>query len=545
MADQRTQQILSQVNRRLPPGVNWKAGALNYLDQLFTGENHEEMRRFHLTKPFKTFQDNSSSIRLQTQEFSREISFFAYILSVLELPISSSFLDVACGTGWVSHYLGKLGFRVCGFDISPAMIDLAKERVAADPWPTTNGELLNINFFVHDIEESPLTTTEKFDVAILESALHHFVDPIKTLQNIRHNLADDGLVVIIEGSSDGTDDYCREIMERFNTLERPYTTSELDEIVDCAGFSFRRRVVPLSGFFYPGLISSMSVENLLCQDCGWNTLIAGQSENSLNAIRLQGSEEPTSFFVNASGDVVVDIECEQWIAATSKLRLSMPGYSAAELIFRTPIPNMVSRVTRFIVVDKTRFDNRHVFSISPSAYGEAELRLLLPLTNGLGDFELISSQTFSPSWFDNGYGDSRLLSGRLQVHPSLRSTNELGEFSELDVVLMNDCWMGPNVEFAPRVGLEGKVGLEFVSPLPRKRLRSQTIWVSLNSTGECHNVVLKPHVKNLESMATLVLEGLAPGEILNLHTTDAFKPSSDSGGDQRLLSYRLTQKFSG
>ncbi len=542
MADQRAQRILSQVNQRIPAGVDWKAGALTYLDQLFTGDNREQMRRFHLVKPFTTFQDATSSIRLQAPELSRELSFFAHILSVLDLPVGSSFLDVACGTGWVSHYLAKLGLRVCGFDISPAMIDLARERIAADPWPTTTGKPLNIDFLVHDIEEAPLAHSEKFDVAILESALHHFVDPIQTLKNIRHNLSDDGLVIIIEGSSDGEDKYCREIMERYNTLERPYTTSELEEIVACAGFPAQRRMIPLSGFFHPGVISLRAVESLLCEDWSWNTLIAGQSVNSLKAVCLQGAVEPANNLVDASGEVVVNLECENWISASSRLRISMPDSDGAELIFRTPVPNITGQAIHLVVIDKHRNDKSYVFHLGPCSQGDAELRLSLPLSNGLGDFELKASQIFSPTWLQQGVDDARLLSGRIQVLPSSALSHDVVQSAGAKFVAINDCWMGPNAEFVPMVNQDGKVRLSFASPLPRKRLRSQHIWITVNSTGEIYKVILKPRLRSLESKAAIELSGLAAGATLTLQSSDSFKPSCDVDGDRRLISYRLTQQ---
>jgi SAM-dependent methyltransferase len=52
-------------------------------------------------------------------------------------------LDVPCGTGVLSAYLAGRGLRVVGADISPAMLEVARDRVAAlarvdlehPPWP--------------------------------------------------------------------------------------------------------------------------------------------------------------------------------------------------------------------------------------------------------------------------------------------------------------------------------------------------------------------------------------------------------------------------
>ena len=105
--------------------------------------------------------------------------------------------------------LARLGYLPTGIDISQEFIDLARRRIREDLYlardvelgrPGSNPEEI---FFQHNIEKEPLNDQflETFHVAILESCLHHFVDPIAALRHISMALRDDGLVLILEGEN--------------------------------------------------------------------------------------------------------------------------------------------------------------------------------------------------------------------------------------------------------------------------------------------------------------------------------------------------------
>ena len=537
--DQRSQELLSQINNRIPVGVDWKAGALEYLDHLFSGKDRDAMRRFHLVKPFITLQDSDLSICKQTQELCRELGFFAHLLATLDLPPTASFLDVACGTGWVSHYLAKLGLQVCGFDISQSMINLANERMHADPWPTTTGSPLNVDLFVHDIESGPLERRELFDVAVLESALHHFVDPIKALRNIRHSLKRDGIVVVIEGSSDGTDSYCREIMERYNTLERPYTPAELEEIITCAGFTAQRRMVPLSGFFAPGRLSAANVETLLCTDRSWNTIVAFNSTKALSSICLHGDDDPPNFLVSASGEYVCDVRNEHWIGASTRIVCSEPDSDYIGLVFRSPIPNLNEKPILLFVKDLLVGKALGPYKVLPKSDCDAEIQIQLPLHGGHGEFELAVSEVFNPAWVTET-DDQRLLSGRICLVPAYEVDTNADRLSLPQKFV--DVWMGPCEIFHPIVEGNSKIRLKFTSPIPRQRLRSQQIWLRNGDTGQVHGLRIRPSWSH-EVSAVLELSGLAPGVELEITSSDCFSPAWQGQEDTRLLSYRITQEL--
>jgi SAM-dependent methyltransferase len=283
--------LLQELNRNLPPGVDWQQGALDYIAARLQESEAALNRRFHLMKPFTSVFGESIPINQQLQEFIRELSHFLNVLSLLSLSPQTKFLDVACGSGWFTHFLAKLNLAVVGIDISPDMIALTRERLALDSLPTVHGEKFErINLLVHNIEAAALPVEYHCDVAILESALHHFVNPIQSLRNIAASLNDRGMVIILEGSADGlTDDSYLEIMQKYHTLERPYTRDQLEQILKLAGFVEFRFMHPVNGFFAQTESIGRLVNEEIVHSKNWNTVIATKQVGLLNRLNLAGN----------------------------------------------------------------------------------------------------------------------------------------------------------------------------------------------------------------------------------------------------------------
>ena len=97
-----------------------------------------------------------------------------------------SILDAACGPGKYAEILLSKGATVTGFDISPRMIELAKER-------NKNTGL----FFVQDLE----TPFEKlndnsFDIIVCALAMHYVEDWNSTIQEFHRVLKEEGQLII-------------------------------------------------------------------------------------------------------------------------------------------------------------------------------------------------------------------------------------------------------------------------------------------------------------------------------------------------------------
>ena len=98
-------------------------------------------------------------------------------------------LEVACGTGRVAIRLAREGFEVAGLDLSPAMLDVAREKSAG---------MSNIRWVQGDMRSFDLGET--FGLAIIPG--HSFqniltaADQFACLASIRRHLVPGGLLVV-------------------------------------------------------------------------------------------------------------------------------------------------------------------------------------------------------------------------------------------------------------------------------------------------------------------------------------------------------------
>jgi len=97
-----------------------------------------------------------------------------------------SILDAACGPGKYAEILTSKGAKITGFDISPRMIKLAKER------NKNNGV-----FFVQDLD-APLKklNDSSFDIIVCTLAMHYIEDWNATIREFHRVLKDEGQLII-------------------------------------------------------------------------------------------------------------------------------------------------------------------------------------------------------------------------------------------------------------------------------------------------------------------------------------------------------------
>ena len=140
---------------RLPgiEGVDYKRAAIEYPSKL------DPERSYYLrTKPFYNLKNKPVKHLGEGMdaETHRHFCDFANIAAALALPAGGSILDVGCGSGWVSEYFARLGYKVLGIDISEDLIQMARERVERVPYNVDHETSLQCSFLKHDIESTPL-----------------------------------------------------------------------------------------------------------------------------------------------------------------------------------------------------------------------------------------------------------------------------------------------------------------------------------------------------------------------------------------------------
>lgn len=101
---------------------------------------------------------------------------------------ASDVLDLGCGTGSLSLLAAEQGHRVTGVDRSPAMVGLARAKLAGR----------DAAFLVGDAAAPPVGE-ERFDVVLVRHVLWTLPDPGRVLRHWRGLLRPGGRFVLVEG----------------------------------------------------------------------------------------------------------------------------------------------------------------------------------------------------------------------------------------------------------------------------------------------------------------------------------------------------------
>ena len=97
-------------------------------------------------------------------------------------------LDLGCGTGSLSLLASEQGHRVTGVDASPAMVDLARAKLAGR----------DAAFLVGDAATPPVGE-QRFDVVLVRHVVWALPDPGRALRQWRELLRPGGRLVLVEG----------------------------------------------------------------------------------------------------------------------------------------------------------------------------------------------------------------------------------------------------------------------------------------------------------------------------------------------------------
>lgn len=108
-------------------------------------------------------------IALHDQEgWNHNNHYHRFLLKQLPVQCKTA-LDIGCGTGEFSRLLARRAEKVVALDLSPKMIEVAKQR---------SGQFSNIDFEVADVLQRQLSA-DTFDVIVSIATLHHL--PVENL----------------------------------------------------------------------------------------------------------------------------------------------------------------------------------------------------------------------------------------------------------------------------------------------------------------------------------------------------------------------------
>jgi 2-polyprenyl-3-methyl-5-hydroxy-6-metoxy-1,4-benzoquinol methylase len=392
-------ELLRDINRDLPNGIDWKAGAREYVQQVLR-ESGGGIESYLFTKPFAILNGGADDKSHAT--FVDLFANFLNVFSLLKLPAGSRILDVACGSGWLSHFLSRLGYDVVGIDISDAMIEFARRRLKEDRFILKEPAAINEMFMVHDIEECAPEIGQPVDAVICESCLHHFVNPVAALRNLARILSPMGLVALIEGENrtGGIKAEYMNVMQHCHTVERPYTRSQLTQALTLAGLPAYEFFCPVNGWFSPRPAHTKNLQGFVAKHTDqMNRGLAAKCADALRRVLPWWPADATIDFVTGFSE---GMGSKLWSAPFSMIRLLadvrqlvveiggwLPGVSGGNQEISIYAPDG-TRST--VVLTPSRPSTSFIYANAVAG----------------SQFCFCSDAAFSPAW--QGASDSRVLS---------------------------------------------------------------------------------------------------------------------------------------
>ena len=234
-------------------GVDYKRAAIEYVAKL-----DAERRHYLFTKPFYNLANKPpkhAGEGMDAETF-RHFCDFANIAVALALPPGSRILDVGCGSGWLSEYFARLGYVVHGIDISPELIEMARDRVKRVGYDVDHETELQCTFAVHDMESGALS--DQFDGVVCYDSLHHFENERAVVRHLAAVTRYAGSLFILEGDrppeGSATEAELLDVMHRYETLESPFSREYLRSLLDENGFAVVGDYVSVNGLFPRALL---------------------------------------------------------------------------------------------------------------------------------------------------------------------------------------------------------------------------------------------------------------------------------------------------
>lgn len=154
---------------------DWQNGMLDVTD---------EVKKFYEKKPFPNYDEFDSTAALV--EKSRK-GLFGRLLDE-QVPLGSNVLEVGCGTGQLSNFLGIAQRNVFGTDMCLNSLSLAEQF-------RSNNQIPHVGFYQMNLFR-PIFAPETFDLVICNGVLHHTGDPFGGFKSIASLVKKGGYILV-------------------------------------------------------------------------------------------------------------------------------------------------------------------------------------------------------------------------------------------------------------------------------------------------------------------------------------------------------------
>jgi SAM-dependent methyltransferase len=161
------------------------------------------------------------------RDSARLLIDFGYVLQLLDLRPGSNLCELGCGSGWMIRFAAKHGVNAEGYDISPEMIEMARDLADQEG-------LDNVHFGVGDMEQ--LDLERRFDNVLLYDALHHTPRADLAFRTAHRALKPGGRLLLAEPNWKHRFQG-REASGEYGVTELGYTPHRLKRLLREAGFT--------------------------------------------------------------------------------------------------------------------------------------------------------------------------------------------------------------------------------------------------------------------------------------------------------------------
>jgi SAM-dependent methyltransferase len=161
------------------------------------------------------------------RDSARLLIDFGYVLQLLDLRPGTTLCELGCGSGWMTRFAARHGVQAEGYDISPDMIEIARELAEQEG-------LDNVQFEVADMEK--LDLGRRFGNVLLYDALHHTPRADLVFRTAHRALEPGGRLLLAEPNWKHRFQG-REATGEYGVTELGYTPRALKRLLRQAGFT--------------------------------------------------------------------------------------------------------------------------------------------------------------------------------------------------------------------------------------------------------------------------------------------------------------------
>lgn len=267
------------------------------------------------------------------------------LIKAMDVPSEGRVLEVGCGPGWVTEILRGLGFDVDAIEPSEEMIRIARERIESSARHHHFARPRKVAFHATTLEGCRLADGS-VDAILFHASLHHIIDEQKALDQCFRLLKPGGVLGVSEAAwtpgHRATEESFEREMERFGTLENPYTIEYLDHLLSRSGFIDVERYHSFNGLV-PVELEGLSLSELLRKAPAIGNVVApAHLMNNLTARKPSGLADTRDSQAFTFAEIAIVEASLDPVARTIRIKARLANRGESLWLFRPRTAGWVS-----------------------------------------------------------------------------------------------------------------------------------------------------------------------------------------------------------